>query len=90
MRVKDFRVLVAELKSLTPVQRRALAAARSSMGSAGVVVALIEAEIAHPDRAGHRLRSLAINQARLGLDLGRKIDAQLLGYCAAFSDAGMT
>ena len=27
MRVKDFRVLVAELNSLTPVQRRALTAA---------------------------------------------------------------
>jgi hypothetical protein len=61
MRVKDFRVLVAELNSLTPAQRRAMTAA--------AVMALIKAEIANPDRVGRRLRSLAINQARLGLDL---------------------
>jgi hypothetical protein len=48
MKAKDFRALFADLGSLTAVQRNALMAALSSSGSAGDVVALIEAEFAKP------------------------------------------
>ena len=53
MKIKDFRVLVAELGLLTPVQRSAVIAALSSKGSAGDVVALIEAEFAKAPACGH-------------------------------------
>jgi transposase-like protein len=50
---QDFRVLLAELCSLTPVQRNALMATLSSRRSAGDVVALIEAEFAKAPACGH-------------------------------------
>jgi hypothetical protein len=53
MKAKDFRALFADLGSLTPVQRNALMAALSSRGSAGDVVALIEAEFAKAPACGH-------------------------------------
>ena len=53
MKAKDFRALLAELGSLTPVQRNALMAALSSQRSAGDVVALIEAEFAKAPACGH-------------------------------------
>src|SRR5437016_9283093 len=53
MKAKDFRALFADLGSLTPAQRNALMAALSSRGSAGDVVALIEAEFAKAPACGH-------------------------------------
>src|SRR3977135_4630195 len=53
MKAKDFRALFADLGSLTPAQRNALMAALSSKGSAGDVVALIEAEFAKAPACGH-------------------------------------
>ena len=53
MKAKDFRALFADLGSLTSVQRNALLAALSSRGSAGDVVALIEAEFAKAPACGH-------------------------------------
>jgi hypothetical protein len=53
MKAKDFRALFADLGSLTAVQRNALMAALSSRGSAGDVVALIEAEFAKAPACGH-------------------------------------
>jgi transposase-like protein len=53
MKAKDFRALVAGLGTLTPVQHKALMAALSSKGSAGDVVALIEAEFAKAPACGH-------------------------------------
>ena len=52
MKAKDFRALFADLGSLTAVQRNALMAALSSRGSAGDVVALIEAEFAKVPACG--------------------------------------
>ncbi len=46
MKVKDFSALLAELGSLTPVQRNSLLAALLSQRSTGNVIALIEAEFA--------------------------------------------
>jgi hypothetical protein len=46
MKAKDFRALLAELSSLTTVQRIAVMVALSSQRSAGDVIALIEAEFA--------------------------------------------
>jgi transposase-like protein len=53
MKAKDFRAFLAELGSLTPVQRNALMAALSSRRSAGDVVALIEAEFAKAPACSH-------------------------------------
>ena len=53
MRAKDFKALLAELGSLTPVQRNTLMTALSSQRSAGDVVALIEAEFAKAPACGH-------------------------------------
>ena len=53
MKAKDFRALLAELGSLTPVQRNALLAALSSQRSTGNVIALIEAEFARTPACGH-------------------------------------
>ena len=53
MKVKDFRALLAELGSLTPMQRNALMAALSSQRSAGDVIALIESEFAKAPACGH-------------------------------------
>jgi transposase-like protein len=53
MKAKDFRALLAELGSLTTVQRHALMVALSSQKSAGDVVALIEAEFAKAPACGH-------------------------------------
>jgi hypothetical protein len=53
MKTKDFRALLAELGSLTRVQRNALMVALSSQRSAGDVVAVIEAEFAKAPACGH-------------------------------------
>jgi transposase-like protein len=53
MKAKDFRVLLAELGSLTAVQKNALMVALSSQKSAGDVVALIEGEFAKAPACGH-------------------------------------
>ena len=53
MKAKDFRVLLAELGSLTAVQRNALMVALSSRKSAGDVVALIERDFAKAPACGH-------------------------------------
>ena len=53
MKAKDFRALVAELGSLTPVQRKAMMATLASGGSSGDAVALIEAEFAKAPACGH-------------------------------------
>ena len=53
MKTKDFRTLVAELGSMTAVQRNALMAALKSKGSADAVVALIEVEFALAPVCGH-------------------------------------
>ena len=53
MKAKDFRALLAELGSLTSVQRNALMAALSSQRSADAVIALIEAEFVKAPACGH-------------------------------------
>jgi hypothetical protein len=52
MKAKDFRAPLAELGSVTAVQRNALVATLSSQRSGGGVVALIEAEFAKAPACG--------------------------------------
>src|SRR5262245_16416432 len=53
MKAKDFRALLAELGSLTSVQRNALMVALSSRRSGDEVIAVIEAEFAKAPACGH-------------------------------------
>jgi transposase-like protein len=53
MKAEDFRVVLAELGSLTVVQRNALMTALSSRRSGDEVIALIETEFAKAPACGH-------------------------------------